>query len=359
MSFVYERYLLPRASRSPFVQRASPFEDLVIRCVRYAFANIPPSIGRVFFSKQVTLPFLGWRMLRHGYLKSPIHWREHKGDRFQGVWIIGDPEENPDVVLYYAHGGGFSMGSSHFYLEFLISWLALLREAGYANPAIFALEYTLVPDAAFPTQLQEAIAGYRHVLTVARDPSTVCVGGDSAGAMLVMSLLLHLAKEHGDAVDNAKDFRLQKPALAVLISPWVTLVSPLHKNNTSDYLDVDALHRYGLQYADNMISPNDPMVSPGSCKDIGWWQLAAPSQGIFITYGEEEVFQPEIKQFTLLLQKAGVIVGSQEEPGGIHAWPVASLFLSSSKEQRLKGLRKLVEKIRERIPLGKERVEVC
>lgn len=250
------------------------------------------------------------------------------------------------------------MGSPYFYLEFLINWLSLLRE-GYRNPAIFALEYTLVPDASFPTQLQEALAAYRHVLTVARDPSIVCVGGDSAGAMLVLSMLLHLAQEHGDAGHLGKDLTSRKPEFAVLISPWVTLVSPLHQNNTSDYLDVDALHRYGLQYTDNRVKANDPMVSPGSCKDIGWWQRASPSQGIFITYGEEEVFQPDIKQFTRLLRKAGVVVSSQEEPGGIHAWPVASLFLCSSKEQRLKGLRSLVEKIRERIPTGKERLEVC
>jgi acetyl esterase/lipase len=324
--------------------------------MRYAFANVPPRIGHVFFCKQVALPFLEWRMLRHGFRSSPIHWREHTGDGFEGVWIIADPARDPDVVLYYAHGGGFSMGSSYFYLEFLISWLALLRQAGYANPAIFALEYTLVPNASYPTQLQEALAGYRHVLTVARDPSIVCVGGDSAGAMLVLSMLLHLAKEHSDAGFLGKDVTLQKPAFAVLISPWVTLVSPLHKNNTSDYLDVDALHRYGLQYTDNRINPNDIIVSPGSCKDIGWWQLAAPAQGIFITYGEDEVFEPDIKQFTRLLQKAGVIVGSQEEPGGIHAWPVAALFLSRSKEQRLKGLRSLVEKIRERVPPGTEKV---
>jgi hypothetical protein len=58
------------------VQQASLFEDFVIRCVRYAFANIPSSIGRVFFSKMVALPFLRFRMLRHGYFRSPIQWRE-------------------------------------------------------------------------------------------------------------------------------------------------------------------------------------------------------------------------------------------------------------------------------------------
>ena len=74
--FVKERYFTPLESRTPFVQRATPFQDIVIRCVRYAFANMPAYIGRVFFSKAVSLPFLRFRMLRHGYIRSPLQWRE-------------------------------------------------------------------------------------------------------------------------------------------------------------------------------------------------------------------------------------------------------------------------------------------
>lgn len=74
--FLRERYFTPRQQRSPFVQRASAFQDFVIRCVRYAFAHMPAYIGRVFFSKAVALPFLYFRMLRHGYFSSPISWRE-------------------------------------------------------------------------------------------------------------------------------------------------------------------------------------------------------------------------------------------------------------------------------------------
>lgn len=76
--FTYNRYYLSRQYRSPFVQQATWFEDVVIRCVRYAFAYIPASIGRVFFSKFVSLPFLRFRMLRHGYFRSPLHWHEVK-----------------------------------------------------------------------------------------------------------------------------------------------------------------------------------------------------------------------------------------------------------------------------------------
>ena len=72
-----DRFLARREDQTPFVRRATPFEDFVVRCVRYAFAHIPPRIGRVFFSRPVALPFLRFRMLRHGYLRCPVHWNEY------------------------------------------------------------------------------------------------------------------------------------------------------------------------------------------------------------------------------------------------------------------------------------------
>lgn len=243
------------------------------------------------------------------------------------------------------------MGSSHFYLEFLLTWLSTLIQAGYRNPAIFALDYTLVPDAAFPVQLGESIRGYDHVLAVAGDPSRVCVGGDSAGALLMLSLLLHLGGNGVNGVDhNDQPGPVPKPALAILISPWVTLVSTRHKNNSSDYLEVQHLHRYGLQFAGGRIPENNFLVSPGSCKDKSWWKRSRPLAGIFVTYGEEEVLAEDIEDWVRTLREAGVIVGTKRERGGIHAWPVASLFLSSNRSERLDGLMTITEEIRIRIP---------
>nr|POE59324.1 hypothetical protein CFP56_24593 [Quercus suber] len=73
---LHERCFTPSQQRTPFVRDATLFQDVVIRCVRFAFAKIPASIGKVFFSKRVALPFMRFRMLRHGIFKSPVYWRE-------------------------------------------------------------------------------------------------------------------------------------------------------------------------------------------------------------------------------------------------------------------------------------------
>jgi acetyl esterase/lipase len=237
------------------------------------------------------------------------------------------------------------MGSSYFYLEYLLTWLSVLSSAGYKNPAIFALEYTLVPDASFPTQVDETLRGYEHVLAVAQDPSIVCVSGDSAGGTLILCLLLRLGQKNG----HGKKQPPPKPALAVLVSPWVTLVSTRHKNTVSDFLDAQQLRRYGAHFAGNRIPATDPLVSPGCCKDTLWWKRSSPTQGFVITYGTEEVFAPEIESLVDTLREAKVTVQTKAEIGGIHAWPVCSIFLSSGRDDRLDGLLTITTEIRQRI----------
>lgn len=339
--FIRERYFTPYEYRSPFVQRSTVFQDIVIRCVRYAFAFMPAFLGRVFFSKQVSLPFLRFRMLRHGFFTSPIRWTEIKRPGFHGIWITCNQLEQPDVIVYYCHGGGFSMGSNFFYMEFLIAWLSLLKDAGYRNPALFALEYTLVPDAVYPTQLQETLAGYEYVLSIARDASRICVAGDSAGATLILSFLLYIT--------DHPELRHQRPGLAVMISPWVTIVSKNNRNTPSDYLNANSLELYGRQYMGPKVPKEDTLVSPGNCKDLKKWRDASPEKGWFFLFGSEEVLGPETRDLIKLLQHAGVDVEYDEERGGIHAWPVASLYLGETKDERLHGLRDIVKVTRDRI----------
>lgn len=244
------------------------------------------------------------------------------------------------------------MGSSYFYLEFLLTWLSMLSDNGFKNPAIFALEYTLVPDGAFPKQLHEAIAGYDHVVSMVGDASKICVSGDSAGATILLSLLLHVANRRfdRDKMNESGAWRLAAPGTAAFISPWVTLISKKHQNTASDYLDGGNLHQYAGEYAGKQAKTDDPLISPGNCRDVSWWKEACPAGGMYFAYGAEEVFAPEIRSLVTFLKKNDVKVSSREEPHGIHAWPVAALFLANSIEDRTKGLKSVVEHIKETIP---------
>jgi len=76
LGFAYDHLFLSKEQQPPFVQYATGFQDVVIRCVRFAFARFPSRVGRVFFSKEVALPFARWRMLRHGIYRSPLTWYE-------------------------------------------------------------------------------------------------------------------------------------------------------------------------------------------------------------------------------------------------------------------------------------------
>jgi acetyl esterase/lipase len=233
------------------------------------------------------------------------------------------------------------MGSSYFYMEFLLAWVSLLKNAGFRNPALFALEYTLVPDSVYPKQVQETFAGYQYVLTTVGEASRICVGGDSAGATLMLSLLLFLSSH--------PQYKNRLPGLATMISPWVTLISPNNRDTPSDYLSTKSLDVYGRQYIGPKVSFDDPMVSPGHCKDLDRWSKSSPKKGWIFLFGSEEVLGPETRDLIALLRKSGAEVEVHEEQGQIHAWPVASLYLGKTRNERLHGLQDVVRFIEKRL----------
>jgi acetyl esterase/lipase len=229
------------------------------------------------------------------------------------------------------------MGSPYFYLEPHLVLLSLLQKH-YQNPALFSLDYDLVPDKTWPTQLEQVAAGYSYVLSlVSNNPDRVCLAGDSAGGTLVLTLLLQLAKQ--------KDRQFPRPGFATLLSPWVTLITENNRDNDSDFLNADSLHLYASQYAGSSSNVDNPLVSPGSCKDTQWWKDAMPSNGVYITFGSKEILAPEMKSLIKLLRSASIPVSIREEQGAVHAWVIANLFLADSFEQRIFGMREVVKAI--------------
>lgn len=98
-------------------------------------------------------------------------------------------------VLLYLHGGGYILGNldTHDRVQRLHA-----RETGWA---VLAIDYTLAPEARFPTQVQQAAAVARDLPRLlaeeAVDPARFAFAGDSAGANLSCAATFELAASGG------------------------------------------------------------------------------------------------------------------------------------------------------------------
>ncbi|AEO58858.1 hypothetical protein MYCTH_2306532 [Thermothelomyces thermophilus ATCC 42464] len=135
--------------------------------------------------------------------KSPLkaEWIEMKAD-YQKRKKNADPGNR---VMLYIHGGAYYFGSvdEHRY--------QIQRHARKLKARALAPRYRLAPQFPFPCGLQDCLATYLYLISQQR-PNTIILAGDSAGAGMVLSLMVIL-----------RDRGIPLPAGAVLISPWVDL----------------------------------------------------------------------------------------------------------------------------------------
>lgn len=228
------------------------------------------------------------------------------------------------------------MLSAKFYLEFVLALQSKLLDAGYKNPAIFSLDYTLAPDKKFPGQLNEAMLGYKEVLKLAGEDTKIIIGGDSAGGMLTLTVLQELASR------KLREEPLRHPDLAILLSPWVTLKTHLHKVAPIDYIHPETLERFADMYTGECYSSP---ASPGNCQDEGIWLAARPNKGYIVTYGDSECLADDIKYFIKQERVRGTDVRELVDAGGVHVWPVLSIQMSAQHRRSL-GIDAIAKEVR-------------
>lgn len=117
---------------------------------------------------------------------------------------ITTPKSDPERILLYFHGGGFSFCSPESHYS-LVSYLADITEM-----TVFVPDYRLGPENKFPAQLEDGLKSYLFLLNNMKySSSQIAIGGDSAGGNLALTTLLKLKE---------KNFEL--PACLALLSPW-------------------------------------------------------------------------------------------------------------------------------------------
>ena len=119
----------------------------------------------------------------------------------KGEWVRF-AHSSPNRLIIYFHGGGYVAGSPQSHRA-LTARLALASES-----TVFALDYRLAPEFAFPAAVRDGIDVYRHITAKGVSASAIVLAGDGSGGGFAFSVL--------SAVRNAK---LPMPAGCIAVSP--------------------------------------------------------------------------------------------------------------------------------------------
>ncbi|KAI9317197.1 Alpha/Beta hydrolase protein [Dichotomocladium elegans] len=262
---------------------------------------------------------------------------------WKGYWISKDirkMESNPlqwaeetadqaNLIILYVHGGGFHIGSPVQYITSFLEMLDQFRNKhAMADVRFLSVEYSLSPEAAHPTALNECINAYRYLVhDLSVSPSRIVLAGDSAGGNLTAAMLLKLKNQRSDP-ELGQLPCIPLPAGAAMISPWVVFSgedSLLLKDTGDDFVQSSQLKGYMGGYL-----PVTQGMDAQRVREIIERPDVSPFYGNFkgltcrvlVTYGGVELLRDQIKAFIRKLEDDNVQVDVITRDDAAHTWIV-------------------------------------
>jgi acetyl esterase len=210
----------------------------------------------------------------------------------------------PLPVVIFTHGGGWVLGGFDTH-ERLVREIAIK-----AKVVIVFVNYTLSPEAKYPTALEQAYAATNWVArngqSINVDSSRLAVVGDSVGGNLTAALTL-LAKERG-----GPSIRFQVLFYPVTDANFDT---PSYRKYEEGYwLTREGMKWFWDNYTSKETNRKEPTVSP---LHASIEQLSGLPPGLIVN-GENDVLCDEGEAYALKLLQAGVPVTAVRYHGTIH-----------------------------------------
>jgi acetyl esterase/lipase len=213
------------------------------------------------------------------------------------------PAAKPGVLLFI-HGGVWIVGNFQNHQR-------LLRDlvTGSGQIGVF-VEYTPLPAAKFPTQLEESYAALKwtaqHAGEFGADGSRIAVAGNSVGGNMSAALTLMAKDRHGPKISYQVLFI---PATDASVD-----TASYHEFGTGRFL-ARAFMKYGWDlYAPDEKARNNPYVSPLRASNQ---ELMGLPPALVIT-AENDPLRDEGEAYALKLKAAGVDVTAVRYNGMIH-----------------------------------------
>jgi acetyl esterase len=207
-------------------------------------------------------------------------------------------------VIVYIHGAGWVFGSKQTHDR-------LMRELSIgARAAVVFPEYSLSPEARYPTAIEECYSVVRWVAEHGReygmDPQRLTVAGDSVGGNITAAVTL-LSKERGGPV-------ITRQLLFYPVTDAAFDTESYHQFAEGYHLRRDAMMWFWDQYTRSPGERNEITASPLRASRE---QLQGLPQALIIT-SEADVLRDEGEAYANKLREAGVRVTSARFQGTIH-----------------------------------------
>jgi monoterpene epsilon-lactone hydrolase len=230
----------------------------------------------------------------------------------KGEWIVPDSASENESVVYYLHGGGYISGSAKTNRPVTIPLARRLKRK------VFSLDYRLAPEHHFPAGLDDAVTGYRWLLSNGINPENISVAGDSAGGGMTLALAMRL-RNGGEPL----------PACLVCLSPWTDMTGSgdsITANSERDSMFVaEDIGRYASAYLGTGSRRHDPLASP-LLGDFG----GLPP--LYLEVGENEVLLDDARRVHEKALAAGLTSQLRIVRGVPHGWQFGAPFLPEAKE---------------------------
>jgi acetyl esterase len=220
-------------------------------------------------------------------------------------------------ALVYLHGGGWVFFSIDTHDR-------LMREiAARAGRVVIGVDYARAPEARFPVALEQTVAAWRwaefNADALGLDAARIALGGDSAGANLVMAAALKLR-------DSGTLFGLQPDALLLnygVFSDDDSSESFTRFDGPRYTLGRDEMKGFWQQYLRSDADRGDPLAMPLKADLHG-----LPRCGLVVP--ECDVLRDGNLAMAERLQAAGVPVALQRHAGATHSFLEAMSFSATA-----------------------------
>jgi len=109
--------------------------------------------------------------------------------QIEAEWVSAHDTTNCKKAVLYLHSGAFCFGYDRIHTLFASK---IAKECGVR---VLGINYRLAPEHPYPAPVEDCINAYRFLLQTGYTPEDIIVGGESAGASLVLLTLIMLRDE--------------------------------------------------------------------------------------------------------------------------------------------------------------------